>query len=132
MIPAPATLPGKHFAVLAVALLASFPYGWRASASLLLGGGIQVVNLKALERSVASLLGLAASASPGAEPSRGLRLAGALLLQLRWALLLGLVAAVLLLLPVEPIPLLVGLSTAAAAALWHGFHVSRASLPGGR
>lgn len=135
MIAAPPTLPGKHFAVLVVALLASFPYGWRASASLLLGGGIQVVNLKALERSVASLLGLAAvkSRGPDTEPaSRGLRLGAALLLQLRWGILMGVVAAILLTLPVEPIALLVGLSTAAAAALWHGFHVARPALPRGR
>jgi hypothetical protein len=57
-----------------------------------------------------------------------LRLGAALLLQARWLILLGVVAAVLITLPVNPIALLVGLSTAAAAVLWHGFAVSR--LPG--
>ena len=126
MIATPPTLPQKHFFVLAVAFVASFPYGWRASASVALGGGIQVVNLKALERSVASLLGLASGRPLG----RGLRLGATLLLQARWLILLGVVAAVLITLPVNPIALLVGLSTAAAAVLWHGFAVSR--LPGTR
>ncbi len=124
MIATPPTLPQKHLFVLAVAFIASFPYGWRASASVALGGGIQVVNLRALERSVASLLALAAGRPPGG----GLRLGVALLLQARWLILLGVVAAVLITLPVNPIALLVGLSTAAAAVLWHGFAVSR--LPG--
>ncbi len=127
MIAAPPSLAGKHFLVLAVALLGSLPYGWRASASLALGGGIQLVNLKALERSVASLLGLASSWSPGPETplAVGLRFGAALLLQLRWVLLLGLVAAILVFLPVDPIALLVGLSSAAVAVLWHGFQTAR-------
>ncbi len=127
MIAAPRSLTGKHFLVLAVALLASFPYGWRASASLALGGGIQLVNLKALERSVASLLGLASSWSQGPDTqlALGLRFGAGLLLQLRWLLLVGLVAAILLVLPVDPIALLTGLSTAAAAVLWHGFQTAR-------
>ncbi len=127
MIAAPLSLTSKHFHVLAVALLASFPYGWRASASLALGGGIQLVNLKALERSVARLLGLASSWSQGPDTqlALGLRFGTALLLQLRWLVLVGLVAAILLTLPVDPIALLVGLSTAAVAVLWHGFQTAR-------
>ncbi len=114
----PATLPAKHLLVLAVALVASFPYGWRASASLALGGGIQIVNLRALERSVAQLLDFASS---GQQLGVGFRLGASVVVQLRWILVLSLVGIILLTLPVNPIALLVGLSTVVVAVLWHGF-----------
>jgi hypothetical protein len=123
----PATLPAKHLLVLAVALVASFPYGWRASASLALGGGIQIVNLRALERSVAKLLDFASS---GRQLGVGLRLGASLAVQLRWVLVLGLVGIILLTLPVDPIALLIGLSTVVVAVLWHGF--ASADLSGSR
>ena len=85
------------------------------------------MNLKALERGVAWLLGLASTGGP---PSGGARLGAALLVQLRWLILLTAVAVILLTLPVEPIAFLVGLSTAALAALWHGFATARLSRTG--
>ncbi len=127
MITTPRTLHGKQFLVVLVAFVASFPYGWRAGASVALGGGIQVVNLKALERCVAWLLGLASGGGP---LSVGARLGAGLLVQLRWLILAAAVAAILLTLPVEPIAFLVGLSTAALAALWHGFATARLSRTG--
>ena len=127
MIAAPRTLPARHWLVLAVAFVGSFPYGWRASASVALGGGIQVVNLKALERGVAWMLGLASSGGP---LSAGARLGAGLLVQLRWLILLTAVGVILLLLPVEPIAFIVGLSTAALAVLWHGFSTASLSRRG--
>ena len=127
MIAAPRTLHGKQFLVLLVAFVASFPYGWRASTSIALGGGIQVVNLKALERCVAWLLGLASAGRP---LSGAARLGAGLLVQLRWLILVTAVAVILFLLPVEPIAFLVGLSTAALAVLWHGFVTARPSRTG--
>jgi hypothetical protein len=129
VIATPRTLPGRHFLVLVVAFVASFPYGWRASASVALGGGIQAVNLKALERGVAWLLGLA---SVGGPLSGAARLGAGILVQLRWAVLLATVAVVLLTLPVEPIALLVGLSTAVLAVVWHGFATAGPSRTGQR
>ena len=127
MIATPRTLHGRQFLVLVVAFVASFPYGWRASASVALGGGIQAVNLKALERGVAWLLGLRTAGGP---LGGGARLGAALLVQLRWMILLTAVAVILLTLPVEPIALLVGLSTAVFAVIWHGFATARPSRTG--
>ncbi len=85
------------------------------------------MNLKALERCVAWLLGLATGGGP---LSGGARLGAGLLIQLRWLILATAVAAILLTLPVEPIAFLVGLSTAALAVLWHGFATARLSRTG--
>lgn len=104
-------LAGKLGVVLALALICAIPYGKAALASLLLGGGIQIVNLRALERAVESMLGLAAAG----------RFGGAIaLVHLRWPLMLAVVALVLILFPVEPIPFLIGLSAIVPAVLWHG------------
>ncbi len=46
------TVHSRNAWVLALELLAASPFGWRVLASLLLGGGIQIVNLRGLERSV--------------------------------------------------------------------------------
>ena len=101
----------KNGLILALALGVALPFGWRVVASVLLGGGIQVVNLRGLERSVGGMLHLAAGGRGGAFQA---------LLSLRLLLLLGLVGIILLTLPVEPIAFAVGLSTVVPAVLWHG------------
>ena len=104
-------LHGKHAVVLALAIAAAIPYGWRAAGSVAAGGGMQIVNLKALERSVAGMLGLAAS---------GRALGATLLLQLRLVVLLLAVGVVLFATPVLPLAFVLGLSTAVPTVVWHG------------
>lgn len=106
-----ASVHGKNALVLAIGLLGAAPFGWRPVASLALGGGLQAVNLLGLERSVGGMLGLAA---------QGHIYGTRALVALRWVLFLGAVGLALTTLPVEPIPFLVGLSSAVPALLWHG------------
>ena len=101
----------RNAQVFMLAALGALPFGWRAVVSVGLGGGIQIVNLRGLERSVTGMLRLAAQGQ-----QRGFQA----LLALRLVLLLGLVGAVLLTTPVEPIAFVVGLSTAVPAAIWYG------------
>lgn len=105
------SLHAKNFLILALALGGAVPFGWRAVASLSLGGGIQIVNLRGLERSVTGMLQQAAEGRGGVLQA---------LLTLRLLLLLGLVGLVLLKLPVQPIAFAVGLSTVVPALIWHG------------
>ena len=101
----------KNALILSLALGVAIPFGWHAVASVLLGGGIQVVNLRGLERSVGGMLHLAAGGRGGVFQA---------LIGLRLLLLLGLVGIILLTLRVEPIAFAVGLSTVVPAVLWHG------------
>ena len=111
------TVHSRNAWVLALALLAASPFGWRVLASLLLGGGIQIVNLRGLERSVLWLT---------RTPDQGRPAAGArAFLRLRLGLLLGVVAAVLLAVPVEPFAFVAGLSTVVPAVIWHGLSTAR-------
>jgi hypothetical protein len=103
-------LQTRNALVLSGAILACSPLGWRAVTSVALGGVMQIINLGGLERSVAALVGLAAA---GHTVGRAM-IAG------RWMLFLGAVLGALLLLPIEPLPFLIGLSTLVPAVLWHG------------
>jgi hypothetical protein len=106
-----APLAAKNASVLALALLGSIPYGWRAAASVAVGGGVQAVNLAGLERSVRLLARLAVEGRGG--PAQ-------ILLASRFLILVGSVGLVLYALPVEPLAFAIGLSTAVPAVLWHG------------
>ena len=106
--------------MLTAALLGAAPFGWRAVASLALGGGMQVVNLRGLERSVRGMLGVAA---------RGQTSGARALVTVRWVLLLGAVALALTTLPLQPIAFLGGLSTAVPAVIWHGFATAGSRAP---
>lgn len=116
------SLHRKNALILGLALLGAVPFGWRAVASVGVGGGIQIVNLRALERSVAALLGLA---------ERGKGIWVQLLLPVRLILMLAVVGFALLSGAVEPIPLVVGLSTTVPAVLWYGIERVRVESAGG-
>jgi hypothetical protein len=105
------SLAAKNAAVLLLALLGSIPYGWRAAASVAVGGGIQAVNLAGLERSVRLLSRLATEGRGG--PAQ-------ILLASRFLILVGAVGLALFTLPVSPVAFAVGLSTAVPAVIWHG------------
>jgi hypothetical protein len=104
-----ASLHAKHLLVLALAVAGAIPYGLHAVWSLAAGGGIQVVNLTVLERSVRALLGAGATA-PAAQA----------LLALRLLLLFAAVTFVLVATDVQPLAFLAGLLTVVPALLWHG------------
>ncbi len=103
------SLHTKNALVLALFLGAVAPFGWTALISVTIGGGMQVVNLRGLERSVGGML-------------RTSGVGGLLqgLLALRLVLLLALVGIVLVTLPVLPLAFALGLSTVVPAVLWHG------------
>ena len=106
----------KNAAVLGIVLLGSIPYGPTAVMSAGLGGAIQMVNLKLLERNVSWMLGLAGRGQAGAAQALvAVRLLGSL----------GLVGAVLLSVPVSPLAFALGLSTVVPAVLWHGVATAR-------
>ncbi len=113
------SLHAIHAALLAVALAGSIPYGWSATASLALGGGIQVLNLRALERSVRLML-----ASTVESGSRA-RLAAHAVSGLRLLLLLALLSWVLIATPVRPLAFAIGLLLVVPALGLYGFKVSR-------
>lgn len=100
--------------MLALALAGSIPYGWAALASCALGGGIQLVNVRLLERHVSVLL--SPSVSPG-----GLRI----VLAFRFLAVVGAVGLALFALPLDRPWFVVGLSTLIPAALWHGLAEAR-------
>lgn len=103
------SLHTKNAMVLGLFLGAVAPFGWTALVSVAIGGGMQVVNLRGLERSVGEML----------RPSGvGGFLRG--LLALRLLLLLALVGIVLVTLPVQPLAFALGLSIVVPAVLWHG------------
>jgi uncharacterized membrane protein YedE/YeeE len=106
----------KHALLLTLAAIGSILYGWVALGSLLLGGGIQVINLRALDRTASRLRDFARGGSPG--PLRAL-------LAFRFVLIVGLVGWVLLRLPVQPGPFVVGLGLIVPAVLWHGLETAR-------
>ena len=114
-----ASLHAIHLGLLAVALAGSIPYGWSATASLALGGGIQVLNLRALERSVrlivASTVETGSRARLAAHAASGLRL----------LLLLALLAWVMVATPVEPLPFAIGLLLVVPALGWYGLNQIR-------
>jgi hypothetical protein len=83
-----------------------------AAGSLLAGGGIQVLNLKALERSVRLVLGLSGT-RPGAR--------SAVMLVVRTSLFFAVVLWVLAATPVHVTGFAVGLLLVVPASIWHGF-----------
>ncbi len=103
------SLHTKNALMLALFLGAAAPFGWSALMSVAIGGGIEVVNLRGLERSVGGLLRTGGGG--------GFLQA---LLALRLLLLLALVGVVLVTLPVEPLAFVLGLSSVVPAVLWHG------------
>lgn len=113
------SLHAIHLGLLAVALAGSIPYGWSATASLALGGGIQVLNLRALERSVrlmvASTVESGSRARVAAHAASGLRL----------LLLLALLAWVMVATPVAPLPFGIGLLLVVPALAWYGISQAR-------
>jgi len=116
------SLQAKHGLILGLALLgsivlgslgvgAAMGFGTRFATSVALGGGMQVINLYWLERSVRTWALRARQAPAGAVSFAG---------SFRMLSLLAAVAAVFFLVPVQPIGLTLGLSTAVPAVLWHG------------
>jgi hypothetical protein len=89
-----------------------------AAGSLLAGGGIQALNLKALERSVRLVLGWS-KARPGAM--------GAVALVARTLLFFLAVFSVLAATPVHVPGFAVGLLLAVPASLWHGLSAREGS-----
>ena len=112
----PVRLQAKHALLVAVAVLGTIPYGVPAVWSAALGGGIQIVNLWAMERGVGALLG-----TPDRAPDSFARV----LLGVRMLALLASVGAMLWLLPILPLAFLVGLSALVPAGLWHGLETAR-------
>ena len=104
-----ASLHAKHLLVLALAIAGAIPYGFHAVWSLAAGGGIQVLNLTVLERSVRALLG----AGPLAPMVQSL-------LALRMLLFFAAVCYVLFTFDVEPLAFLAGLLAVVPALIWHG------------
>ncbi len=112
----PRTLQQKTWLLLAVALLGAIPYGMPAVWSTALGGGIQIVNLWAMERGVGLMLG-----SPEGRPDPFARV----LLGLRLFALLAVVGLILWWVPVHLIGFVVGVSVLVPAVLWHGLAPAR-------
>ena len=108
-----ASLHAKYLIVLALAIAGAIPYGCHAVLSLALGGGIQVLNLAVLERSVRAAL---------AGQAGGL---ATLFLFSRMLLVLFAVGLLLARGGVAPVPFLVGLVALIPAAIW--FSLEKAS-----
>jgi len=103
-----ASLRAKHLWLLALAIAGAIPYGCHAVWSLALAGGIQVLNLAVLERSVRAVL-----------TGRAGGLASLLLFS-RLLLVLLAVGVLLARGGVAPVPFVVGLSALVPAAIWFG------------
>ena len=116
----PSSLHGKNALVFALALVCASTLGGGGGGSVLvgvaLGGAIQMVNLRLLERTVAALLGLA--------QARG-RAGVLVLVALRFSVLMGLCVVILLTLRVHPVAFAAGFSTAVPALFWHGLQGQR-------
>jgi hypothetical protein len=113
-------LQAKNALLVAVATAIAAPFGSQVVASVAVGGVMQIVNLRALERSVAALLGMAQSGSS----------LGRALIAGRWLLFLSAVAFVLSRSSLHPIALILGLSTSVPAVLWHGLEEARLGAAG--
>jgi len=106
-------LHAKYLIVLALAIAGAIPYGCHAAWSTALGGGIQVLNLSVLERSVRAVLSTGGGAS-------GVAPVAQLALFLRTLLFFTAVIYVLAVVPVQPLAFLVGLLAVVPAVIWHG------------
>lgn len=105
-----ATIHRKNAIVLTAVAIVAIPLGVATLSSVLLGGAIQVLNVRLLEKSVGRIVSTAAAGSAVGTGFVHLRLLG----------LLTLVGYVLLFVPIDVIGFSLGLSTAVPAALWHG------------
>jgi ATP synthase I chain len=104
-----ASLQTKHACLLVLAIAGAIPYGCLAVWSLALAGGIQVLNLAVLERSVRLVV-----AENGSAP------AARVFFMLRLFLVFGAIAAALGLFGARPLPFVAGLSVVVPAVIWHG------------
>lgn len=112
----PLGIKQKNGLLVALAVLGAIPYGVRAVWSTALGGGIQIVNLWAMERGVAALLG---SSDQPPEPF------ARVLVGVRTVGLLACVGLILWLMPIRTLAFVVGLSALVPAVLWHGLETAR-------
>lgn len=110
------SLHTKNALALALLLLCAAPFGVTVLASASLGGGVQVLNLRLLERAVAFWLGGRA---------HGLGGLAKILIAFRFVALMGLCAALIVLLPVNAVAFAAGFSSVVPAAIWHGFETAR-------
>jgi hypothetical protein len=110
-----APLQAKHALLLGLAFCASIPYGMHAAASLLVGGGIQILNLRALERSVRLIT------------DRQVAGLGLVLSAARFVLLISVVLLLFWATPLHRLALGIGLLLVVPAALWHGLETARAN-----
>lgn len=102
--------------VAAIATGASLPLGSRIALGVALGGALQLVGLRLLERGVTWMLGLAGQGQGGV---------AAVLVVLRLVGVLAAAALILVAFPVHPLAFAFGFSTAVPALLWHGLAQSR-------
>ncbi len=114
-----ASLHAKYAITLTLAFAGGFSYGCHAAWSLALGGGIQVLNLTALERSVRAVLTADHGAGSGVPIAQ-------LALFLRTLVFFVAVAYVLAVVPVQPLAFLAGLLAVVPALIWHGLTTSGA------
>ena len=110
------TVHAKNALLFALVLLASLPFGAPVILGVALGGALQLLNLRLLERSVAHMLGFASAGQPGAVQA---------LISLRFFALLAICATVLIVLPVDPLAFAIGFSVTVPALLWHGLATAR-------
>ena len=108
-----ASLHAKYLIALALAIAGAIPYGCHAVCSLALGGGIQLLNLSVLERSVRAVLSAGGAAGNAAALAQ-------LTLVIRTVLFFTAVTYVLTRTNAQPLPFLAGLLVIVPAALWHG------------
>lgn len=113
MIQRSASLHAKYLIVLALAIAGAIPYGCHAVWSLALGGGIQLLNLSLLQRSVRAVL------SAGFASGNAAALAQVTLV-VRTILFFTAVIYVLTQTNAQPLPFLAGLLLVVPAGLWHG------------
>lgn len=108
-----ASLHAKYLIVLALAIAGAIPYGCHAVWSLALGGGIQLLNLSLLQRSVRAVLSTGGAAGNAATLAQ-------VTLVVRTVLFFTAVIYVLTRTNALPLPFLAGLLVIVPAALWHG------------
>ena len=110
------TLHAKNALIFALVMTAALPFGPRPALGVALGGSLQLLNLRLLDRSVSYMLGLAGSGQGGAVQA---------LIGLRFIALMGACAYVLIALPVDRLGFAVGFSVTVPAVLWHGLASAR-------
>ncbi len=107
-----ASLHAKYSFVLALAIAGAIPYGCHAAWSLALGGGIQLVNLSILDRSVRAVLSTGGTGNAASLAQ--------ITLVLRTVVFFTAVIYVLTSTPAKALFFLAGLLVVVPAAIWHG------------